>query len=43
MEGQIERIAIVAGIVSYLAVVILPPDTNGVDLATEVVIVVIGP
>ena len=43
MEGEIERIPIVAGIVAYLAVITLPPDTDGVELATEVVIVVSGP
>ena len=43
MEGEIERIAIVAGVVSYLAVLLLPPDTDGVYLVRQVVIVVIGP
>ena len=43
MEGEIEGVAIVAGVVAYLAVVLLSPDTEGVQLVREVVIVVSGP
>ena len=42
MEGEIEGIAIVAGVVAYLAVVLLSPDTDGVELVRKVVIVVTG-
>ena len=43
MEGQIERVTVITGNVSYLAEVFLSPDTDGVELAGEVVIVVICP
>ena len=43
MEGEIERVTITAGSVSYLAVVRLSPDADGVQLASEVMVVVICP
>ena len=43
MEGEIERISIVTGIISYPAVVLLSPDTDRVYLVSQVMIIVIDP
>ena len=43
MEGEIERVTITAGSVSYLAVVRLSPDADGVQLGSKVMVVVICP
>ena len=43
MEGDVERISIITGVISNLAVAAFTPDTDGVDLTGEVMVVIISP